>query len=372
MEITKIISIGDIELDIENIINEALSKSDIVIVVVPAYLTTDKKADLSIIKDVAGDVGQGLKEGALVLFETTLPVGTTRNIIGPILSKRSKKEISKDFHVAFSPERVSSGSALRDLTTYPKIIGGVDSVAGEKASSFYSDVLGVNAILLPSSEAAELAKLMELTFRDVNIALANEFALCAQRVGVDVTKAIEAANSQPYSNIHQPGIGVGGHCVPVNPWFFINGIGPAPLSELAREINDGMASEATRLLEESLGPLDGKRILILGLAYRGNVKEAYCSTTFLLVSALSAAGADVLVNDPLFTDEEISSYGLTSAPLGTIAGDIAAVVLQADHDGYKDIDWRSFQNCKIILDGRNALSRESIEQIGIQYIGIGI
>ena len=210
----------------------------------------------------------------------------------------------------------------------------------------------------------------ELTYRDVNIALANEFALCAERAGVDVTEAIAAANSQPYAHVHSPGIGVGGHCVPVNPWFLINGLGPAPLAELARRINDGMPSQAVRLLERSLGRVAGRTILILGLAYRANVKESYHSTAILLAEALSAAGANVLVHDPLFSHGEIRAHGLTPTDLEPPPA-VDAVVLQANHSQYQELDLGSFPGCRVVLDGRNVLSPDAVTSIGMSYLGIG-
>ena len=285
--------------------------SEAVAVIVPAFLTTDRQADLSAVDAAARAIAGGLTEGTLVVFETTLPVGTTRGRLGPILSAGSGLEVGKGVLLAFSPERISSGSALADLESYPKVVGADDERSVEAAARFYGTAVGVRVRPVASTATAELVKLMELTYRDVNIALANEFALCAERAGVDVTDAIDASNSQPYAHVHAPGIGVGGHCVPVNPWFLIKGLGPAPLAELARRINDGMPSQAVRLLERSLGGVAGRTILVLGLAYRANVKESYHSTAILLAKALSAAGARVLVNDPLFSHEEIIAQGLT-------------------------------------------------------------
>jgi nucleotide sugar dehydrogenase len=348
----------------------AVRRSEVAVVIVPVLLTPDRQADLSLIESAATEVAAGLQKGSLVVFETTLPVGTTRNRLGPILERGSGLRVGADFSLAFSPERVFSGRVLRDLSTYPKVVGGIDEASTERAALFYEEALGVPPMRVRDAETAEFSKLAELIYRDVNIALANELALCAERGGVEVLEAIAAANSQPFSHIHEPGVGVGGHCVPVNPWFLINGLGPAPLARLARETNDGMAREAARLLEDALGGLNGRSVLILGLAYRGNVKEPYHSAAFLLNDALTSAGAHVLVHDPLFSHKEIAAHGLEPVGLEP-APQVDAIVLQATHDEYKSMDFRAFEGCRVLLDGRNALSREDVEAKGLRYLAIG-
>ena len=344
--------------------------SEAVAVIVPAFLTTDRQADLSAVDAAARAIAGGLTEGTLVVFETTLPVGTTCGRLGPILSGGSGLEVGEGFLLAFSPERISSGSAFADLESYPKVVGADDERSAEAAARFYGTAVGVRVLPVATTATAELVKLMELTYRDVNIALANELALCAERAGVDVTEAIAAANSQPHAHVHAPGIGVGGHCVPVNPWFLIKGAGPAPLAELARRINDDMPSQAVRLLERSLGGVAGRTILVLGLAYRANVKESYHSTAIQLAEALSAAGARVLVNDPLFSHEEIIAQGMTPTHLEPLpAAD--AVVLQAYHDLYRSLDMTSFPGCRVVLDGRNVLCPDAVTASGVTYVGIG-
>lgn len=348
----------------------AVGRSEVAVVIVPALLTADKQADLSMIESAAADVAAGLRKGGLVIFETTLPVGTTRNRLGAILERYSGLRVGTDFALAFSPERVFSGRVLRDLSTYPKVVGGIDEASTEAAARFYEEALGVPSLPVRNAETAEFSKLAELTYRDVNIALANELAMCAQGGSVDVLQAIAAANSQPFSHIHQPGVGVGGHCVPVTPWFLIAGLGPAPMARLAREINDGMAREATRLLEEALGGLCDHTVLILGLAYRGNVKELYHSAAFRLNDTLKGAGARVLVHDPLFSPEEIAAHGLEPASLEP-PPQVHAIILQADHDEYTSMDFGAFRGCRVVLDGRNALSREDVETKGMRYLAIG-
>ena len=207
----------------------AVADVDVVIVVVPLVVDDEARPAFKGIDAATRDIGRGLQPGQLIVYETTLPVGTTRNRFAPILAEMSGLAAGDDFHLAFSPERVSSGRVFHDLRTYPKLVGGIDEGSAKAALSFYESVMDFDERLdldrpngvwdLGSAEAAELAKLAETTYRDVNIALANEFAEFAEDIGIDIGPVIEASNSQPYSHIHRPGL-VGGHCIPVYPHFF--------------------------------------------------------------------------------------------------------------------------------------------------------
>src|SRR5690606_8376786 len=179
------------------------------------------------------------------------PVGATRNRFGRHLRGASGLEFG-DFFLAYSPERVSSGSVFRDLSTYPKLVGGVDVASGEAAASFYRSVLDAEVTRLRDAETAEFTKLAESIYRDVNIALANELAVAAERLGVSYSEAARAGNSQPYSHLHTPGLGVGGHCIPVYP-YFLTQEQDAPLIAMSREINDAMAEHGVQRLEDRLG-----------------------------------------------------------------------------------------------------------------------
>jgi UDP-N-acetyl-D-mannosaminuronic acid dehydrogenase len=234
---------------------------------------------------------------------------------------------------------------------------------------FYQQVLDAPAVIaMQNAEAAELVKLAETTYRDVNIAFANELARYADSVGVDIYPVISAANTQPFSHIHQPGVGVGGHCIPVYPYFLAN---PAPPSEmrlprLARQINDQMGQYAVQKLSAQVGDLRGQHILILGLAYRGNVKETAFSSAFKLAEAIQAAGAIPLIHDPLYTDDEIRHYGLTPAHLEALPP-VKVIILQAAHHQYDGLDWGAFKGVEAVLDGRGAL--QSAGDLPLLWIG---
>jgi UDP-N-acetyl-D-mannosaminuronic acid dehydrogenase len=273
--------------------------------------------------------------------------------------------------VAFSPERLYSGAALRNLATYPKLVGGVGPASTARAAAFYDSVLDAEVIAMSSSEAAEFAKLADTTYRDVNIALANQFAAYADRIGVDITEVIAAANSQPYSHIHQPGLGVGGHCIPVYPHFLLDRAPELGLVALAREVNDGQVERAIETLAWTLEGLRGTEILVLGLTYRSGVKELAYSRAIPLIERLLAAGARVFAHDPLLDDEEIARTGATPWTWGSVAPDVRAIVTQTADPTWASLDTAWFPSLVMLLDGRNSL-RELPLPAGVTYRGIGV
>jgi nucleotide sugar dehydrogenase len=262
---------------------------------------------------------------------------------------------------------VSSGSVLLDLQRYPKIVGGIDDASGERAGAFYREMLDANVTVVRDAETAEFSKLAETTYRDVNIALANEFAQLAGRLGVDVAQAIAAANSQPYSHIHTPGLGVGGHCIPVYPYFLAGE--DTPLIANARRTNDAMATYGADLLASALGTLAGATVVILGLSYRANVKESRHSSALLLAEALGGRGARVLMHDPLYSDDEIRAHGLTPPPSFPLPAD--AIAVQAWHAAYGTLDFAVFAGLRAVLDGRGVLGEKQLKGTEAKLIGMG-
>ncbi len=217
----------------------AAREADVVVLIVPVMLDDEQQPDYRFMDAAVEAIGPGVHAGSTVIFETTLPVGDTRDRYAPRLEAASGLRADSDFFVAFSPERLFSGAALRNLAMYPKLVGGVGPASSDRAAAFYASVLDAEVVRMSSSEAAEFSKLADTTYRDVNIALANEFARYADRIGVDIAEVIVAANSQPYSHIHQPGIGVGGHCIPVYPHFLLSRAPELTLVDRSRQVNDG-------------------------------------------------------------------------------------------------------------------------------------
>ncbi len=352
----------------------AVREAGVVVVIVPVMVDGRHEVDYRAIIGASRSVGKGLQPGTLVVYETTLPVGTTRGLLRTTLEEASGLVAGRDFFLAYSPERVSSGVVFRDLATYPKVVGGFDSVSGDAAVAFYSSVLDARVIRMRSMDDAEFVKLIETTYRDVNIALANEYAQFADSHGLDVMAAISAANTQPYSHIHQPGVGVGGHCIPVYPYFLIQGAAgdetQLTLPRRSRVINDDMAEYAADRIEQAIGGLEGANVLILGVAYRGDVRETAFTSARLLREAFARRGAVVYANDPLYTDSELQGLGYTPlAPDGV--GKIQAIIAQAAHQVYADLDLREYTSCQALLDGRRAFSREKVEAVGMRYLAIG-
>ncbi len=357
---------------------EAAHQAGVVVVIVPVAIDAKHEVNFEAIDAATTAIGAGLQRGTLVIYETTLPVGTTSRRLASLLEHTSQLKAGRDFFLAFSPERVSSGYVFRDLSTYPKVVGGIDEKSTAAAVAFYRSVLSAEIITMASTEEAEFVKLIETTYRDVNIALANEFACYADTHGLDVAAAVAAANTQPYSHIHMPGVGVGGHCIPVYPYFLLADIGAFPsfhhpmlmLPRHARRINDAMAEYAVRRIEAITGSLANRAVLILGVSYRGDVREAAFTSAKLLQDALLGCGATVYIDDPLFSQDELHASGYTPF-IPELAGEICAVILQAGHQVYQSLDFRQFVRCQVVLDGRAVLSREKIESLGIRYAAIG-
>ncbi|MCJ7827356.1 MAG: nucleotide sugar dehydrogenase [Demequinaceae bacterium] len=355
---------------------EAVPGADAVVVVVPLFVDTDAQPAFDIMDDATRSVGEHLTAGTLICYETTLPVGTTRTRWKPLLEKTSGLVEGQDFHLVFSPERVLTGRVLADLRKYPKLIGGLSPEGARRATEFYQAVLDFddrpdlprpNGVWdLGSTEAAELAKLAETTFRDVNIGLANQFARFADRNGIDIYRVIEASNSQPYSHIHQPGIAVGGHCIPVYPRLYLWKDPDATIVSAAREANSDMPEYAVSELEKAHGSLEDARVVELGVSYRGGVKEPAFSGIFPTVEALRRRGATVLVHDPMYTDDEISTLGFTPFHLGEQA---VAAIIQADHAEYRGLRPGDVLGIKTMVDGRRVGNPTDWPGVAYRVIG---
>lgn len=344
----------------------AVRECPVILFAVAVDLDDDFRADLRHLFAAADTVAQGLQPGSLCIFDTTLPVGTTRRELAPRLEGGGLK-LGRDFSVAFSPERLLMGRIIEDLAKYPKIVGGVDAEGGAKAAAFYRDVFGAETMELANAEAAELSKLAEGAYRDLNIALANELAVDADVHGVDISEVIRAANSQPYCHIHVPGTGVGGHCIPVYPRFLMQGEGPSRLSQLGRVVNDEMPGYAVQRLEQLTGPLANKRVVVMGLTFRPNVAVTPHTNAADLLRELRAVGASVRGHDPLLSEEGIRALGFEPATEPLEGFDIA--IVHANHREYAALDWPSV--APVIFDARNALDRSALEAVGVRYIGIG-
>jgi UDP-N-acetyl-D-glucosamine dehydrogenase len=342
--------------------------ADLVIAVPPLVVDAEAQPDFAILDAVVHDIGRGLRPGTVVCIETTLPVGTTRHRIAPRLAELSGLRAEEDFFTIHSPERVYSGRIFRDLASYPKLVGGLTEAGEARGVELYRSFIDAEVRGMGSAEAAELTKLAETTYRDVNIGLANEFARFADTLGVDIERVIDAANSQPFSHIHRPGVAVGGHCIPVYPRFYLAGNPDARLPAAAREVNEGMPAYAVGLLADELGSeLAGHRVLILGVAYRGDVKETAFSGAFALHRELERRGAVPVASDPLYSAEELEALGLAAWD----GGEVDAVIVQTDHPAYARLESADLPGARAIVDGRGVLEPATWAAAGVPVRRIG-
>lgn len=340
---------------------------DLVIAVPPLMTREDGTTDWTALDAVVEAIGAGLQAGTTVSFETTVPVGTTRRRICPGLEAASGLTEGVDFHLVFSPERVFSGRVFADLATYPKLVGGLSPEGEARGVELYGQFLDAEVWGMGSAEAAEMAKLAETTYRDLNIAFANELARFAEQEGVSVDRVIEAANSQPFSHIHRPGIAVGGHCIPVYPRFYLEGDPDAALPAAAREVNEAMPAHAVARLGEALGGLDGKTVLILGIAYRGGVKETAFSGAFPAAEELRRAGARPVAADPLYDALELEELGFEPWD----GSGVDAIIVQADHPEYAALNPADYPGLQAVLDGRGQVDPAPFEANGVTFLRLG-
>ncbi len=361
---------------------EASKKSDIKIIAVPVGLK-HSKIDLAAFMSVSKDIAHGLKRGDAVVITPSIPPGTAKNIILPILEQGSKLKGENDFYFIYNPERTFEGRALQDIeSNYPAIVAGL----GKKSLEFASELLGLiskKGVLKISTLAnAEAEKLFEGVYRDVNIALANELAGLCERIGIDYWEARKGANSQPFCHLHYPGTGVGGLCIPVYPIFVIDAakkIGKhLKMVEFARTTNDSMpkkcVSDAINLLVKNRINPKGTKIAVLGLAFRGDITDARLSPTYTVVQEFLKRGCKVAVHDPyILEDGLLPSNVFLSSDLKSVVDKAGLIFISTDHKVYSNLNSRSFAKAHqplVIFDGRNILKKDNFKKASLLTIGI--
>jgi UDP-N-acetyl-D-glucosamine dehydrogenase len=315
-----------------------LAQADAVLICVPTPLTTNREPDLGPLNAAARALAQVLQPGQLVVLESTTYPGTTRERLVPLLEE-SGLRLGEDLHVAYSPERVDPGRTDFTLRNTPKVIGGMTSACLDRAVDLYSRVSD-HIVRVSSPEAAEMTKLLENIFRSVNIALVNELAILADRMGIDVWEVVDAASTKPYGFMRfEPGPGMGGHCLPVDPFYLTWRAREFHMStefiELAGKINQQMPHHCVERIEESLNdvakPVRGSRILILGASYKGGVGDTRESPALRIMDELAKRGGVLSYHDDYVP--KLPEFGLESVPLDTALADIDAVVLVTAHPG---------------------------------------
>jgi UDP-N-acetyl-D-mannosaminuronic acid dehydrogenase len=338
----------------------AADAASVHVIVVPTVLDDEDEPDLAALIAATSSIAAGLDPGDLVLLESTVPPGTTEGMLEPSLAAASGLDAS-EFGVAFCPERISSGRALEDIReAYPKIVGGTDPAATEAAATIYEHVTDNDVIECTDATTAEAVKVFAGVYRDVNIALANEFARYADEIGVDVGEVTEAANTVPVTNVLEPGVGVGGHCIPVYPHFLtkphdVDG----PVIPAARALNDEMPAYAVDRVADELAvdgvDLGDATVVLFGLAYRGDVAEIRNSPAIAIAELLAQYGTEVLAIDPVLDEDAIDHVPVASVSLAeAAAASPEAAIYATDHEAFQNVDWSAFEPM-VVLDGRNAL-----------------
>lgn len=349
----------------------------VLIIVETPFSLRSKEPIYTSLKSATLSVGQHLKKGALVIIESTIAPGTLRTIVQPVLEEKSGMKAGTDFHLAVAPERVMPGKLLHNLVTLDRVIGGINEESTQRAITLYSSIVK-GKLYSTDSLTAEVVKTTENAYRDVQIAFANEIALLCENMEVDVHEVRELVNKSPFRDMHVPGAGVGGHCIPKDSWllaFGARGKYEPRLLAIAREINDGMPHHMSDLCEAALRECGkrvyGSKITILGLAYLENSDDTRNSPTFLLVKSLEVLGAQPIVHDPYV----LKSYDVPlTQNLSEALQDSDCIALVTAHDQYRELDLdhlKKLMRTYAIVDGRNLFDKEECIKRGIVYKGVG-
>jgi UDP-N-acetyl-D-mannosaminuronic acid dehydrogenase len=345
-------------------------EADVFIICVPTPFNQNKTADLSYVIKAGKTITPMIRKGNLVILESTVPPGTTETVLQPIL-EASGLVAGKDFHLAHCPERVLPGNLLNELIQNDRIIGGIDEASGQMAKGIYETFVEGN-IYLTDATTAEFVKLMENTYRAVNIALANEFAMIAESQGIDIFNAIALANRHPRVKIPRPGAGVGGHCIPIDPWFIVEKApGLSKLISTAMRINEEMPDHVVTLVKdafsEALKDIKGSKIAILGVAYKGDVNDARETPATPIIKSLKDLGAEIVIYDPLVTHFPMA----IEKDFRRAVANSDALVIVTDHSEFRNMDLATakklMKESPILVDGRNLVANAD----GFVFRGIG-
>ncbi|RMF91769.1 MAG: nucleotide sugar dehydrogenase [Methanobacteriota archaeon] len=358
--------------------NMAAREADIVIVVVQTPIDSAKEPDLRAFTSAWKTVAENLTPGKLLISESTVPPGTMKKVVLPMLEEKGL-QAGRDFYLAYSPERAIPTRTLQEIEGNDRIVGGIDPASTEAAALFYRQITK-GEIAKTDIETAEVVKVIENAYRDVNIAFANEVALLCGRLGIDATSAINLANRHPRVNIHTPGPGVGGHCIPKDPYFLLKSAKEAGLElklvSAAREVNEAMPGHVLDLIKRSLKEAkkdpEKAKISILGIAYKGNTDDSRNSPAEPIVRGLMAEKMDVISHDPYVTQD---FGGRFSNDIEEVVKDSDCLVIVTDHDAYRQLDLgklkKQLKRPCIIIDSRSLFRPEAVEAEGLRYVGLG-
>ncbi|EPY2277489.1 nucleotide sugar dehydrogenase [Clostridium sporogenes] len=345
------------------------SEADAFIIAVPTPITKDKKADMTYVKAATESILPYIRKGNLVILESTSPTGTTEEVMKPILEKSGLK-IGGELFLGHSPERVLPGQILMELVNNNRIIGGINRKSAEEIRNLYSTFVK-GEMYLTTATTAEMCKMMENTYRDVNIALANELAKICENIGINAWEVIQLCNKHPRVNLHQPGPGVGGHCLAVDPWFIVDRVPElAKIIKLSRETNDSMPDYMANKIDDLLGNVEGKKkVTLLGITYKPNIDDMRESPIVELIELLEEKSYDISIFDPY-----VKEYKYLEKDIKTACTNSDLVVLAVNHNEFKMLplkDMKSKMRGNFILDTRNYLDRKLVEDNGFNYELLG-
>jgi UDP-N-acetyl-D-mannosaminuronic acid dehydrogenase len=348
-------------------------EADAYIIAVQTPILDNRQADMSYVLSAVESILPYIKQGNLVVLESTSPPRTTTDLVAPVL-ERSGLTAGEDFYLAYTPERVLPSQILRELIDNARVIGGINEASAEAGKDLYR-TFARGEIILTDATTAEMVKLMENTYRDVNIAAANEFSRLAERFGVNIWEAIELANLHPRVNILRAGPGVGGHCISIDPWFLVQA---APditeLIQQARIVNDGQPAFTVGVIERELEGLSGRQIAVLGLAYKAEVDDLRESPAIDVAAQLASHGALVSTFEP-YAPEETAPNCNSSPSLETVLENAEAVVLLVDHREFKELvpdDIAGMMPGRWAFDMRGIWDREAWENAGFKVRTLGV
>lgn len=353
-----------------------VAKSDIIIICVPTPVDKFYNPDLTPVKSASKNIAKHLKKGQLVIVESTVNPGVCEEVVKPILENISKLKAGKDFYLAHCPERINPGDPKWNVGNIPRVVGALSQKGLNLVLKLYRSIIGANIRPMKSIKEAEAAKIVENSFRDVNIAFVNELARSFEKLDIDLYDVIQGAATKPFAFMpHWPGIGVGGHCIPVDPYYLIERAKIAGFDhkflKLAREINNSMPKYTVGLLTAALNnlgkPIHGTKIGILGLSYKADVGDIRESPSLKVIKILEDRGADLEIYDPYFSEKS------SVKSLDELLRKTQAVVITTNHKEFVDMDVKKLKQygIKVIIDGKNCLDKEKILKLGIIYKGIG-
>lgn len=369
------------EPNLENLVKEVVSKgnlvasltpreSDVFIISVPTPINKDKKPDMKYVELATKSIVKYLRKDNIVVLESTSPVGTTEEMVKPILEESGLK-VGSDILLGYSPERVIPGNIIYELRNNNRVIGGINKESAEKIKEVYKTIVN-GEIYTTDCKTAEMCKLMENTYRDVNIALANELAIICESLGINGWDVIKYSNKHPRVNLMSPGPGVGGHCLAVDPWFIVDKVPDlAKIIRYARETNDYMPNNVYYLVNQILDNQlkESKTVTILGITYKANIDDIRESPLIKLIDILLENNYTVKVFDPHAKDFYLNKEDVISA-----CKDSDLLILGVDHDCFKNLPWKDIikvMKGNVILDTRNYLDKEEMREAGFIYKLLG-